>query len=233
MICLDKLKLLLKPTQYIEINPFERLSSLGIEAFKQATNATVLNLSGKIVSSSNSCGGITPNNYKNVLQKLEQEGILIKEQDFLSNVKVLAVDVTKDIIVQDEPKFYISALREALCPYTRKIQILIYEKDLGAKESLLIKPITKTSRSSLCIYSKYSELIAHRHKEPAYFEQFSPQFLETCKNLLRFELRLTSFRALREAFHIERKGTIFVKDLLFSECNVIYEYMNNLTGGLI
>ena len=125
MICLDKLKLLLKPTQYIEINPFERLSSLGIEAFKQATNATVLNLSGKIVSSSNSCGGITPNNYKNVLQKLEQEGILIKDQDFLSNVKVLAADVTKDIIVQDEPKFYISALREALCPYTRKIQILI------------------------------------------------------------------------------------------------------------
>ena len=52
MICLDKLKLFLKPTQYIEIKPFKRLSSLVIEAFKQATNATVLNLSGKIVSSS-------------------------------------------------------------------------------------------------------------------------------------------------------------------------------------
>ena len=107
-------------------------------------------------------------------------------------------------------------MREALCPYTRKIQILIYENDLEAKKSLLLKPITKTSRASLCVYSKYSELIAHRHKESEYFKQFSPQFLETCKNLLRFERRLTSFRALREAFHIERKGPIFVKDLLSS-----------------
>ena len=234
MINLDKLKILLNPLQYKQEKKLTKMYSMGIQGYINPNNCLILTLSGKITSNQYSLGGITKENYYQIPEILFSKfGLLIDKNVLLNKVKVLAVDVKKDIFLENPPHLYISALNEAIKPYTRKVQTLIFEKDLGYEDSILVKPTTKTTKQSLSIYSKYKEIFIRRHSQLEYFEQFSEDFLESCKNILRIESRLNSFKEIRSAFHIERKGEVYLRDILFSDVNVLYEYLHKLSGGLI
>lgn len=228
---LDKLKFSIQPAYFDKKTDYKKSSTLGASFYTKQPDEIIFTVSGKFMSSRNNLGAINKNNYLKMLEKIDKIfGIKIAPYDFLYNSQILALDVKKDIRLEQETSDYISALNETIIPNTRKNQILIFEKDLGIKESLLIKPSTITTKTSLSIYSKYRELIARRHDNPEYFNQFTPDFLESCKKLLRFECRFSKFEEIRKAFNLPETCNIHPKDILFSNINVVYNYLNELTG---
>ena len=85
--------------------------------------------------------------------------------------------------------------------------------------SLFIKSYSKSRRDELCIYRKYDELI--KHNNTRYLDIIGYDYLETCKNLLRIERRLSSFREIRNAFEINHDGNIYLNEILESNVNPI------------
>ena len=227
----DKLKFKIKSAFFDKRTDYQKSSTLGASFYTKQPDEIIFTVSGKFMSSRNNLGAINKDNYLKMLEKIDKIfRIKIAPYDFLYNSQILALDVKKDITVERQLAEYISALNETFLANTRKNQILIFEKDLGIKESLLIKPSTITTKTSLSIYSKYRELIARRHDNAEYFNQFTPDFLESCKKILRFECRFSKFKDIRKAFNLPEDCNIHPNDILFSNINVVYNYLNELTG---
>lgn len=233
-INLDKLKIKIFPEHYQYSEKHKKSSAIGANFFINSTKELIITISGKFMSNPYSLGYINKENFTQMLDKIYMKfGISITPDIFLNKAIVLSVDVTKDIKVEKSTSNYISTLNEIISPNTRKKQILIFEKDLGYKESILVKPMTITTKTSFSAYSKYRELVARRNENPDYFNQFSPDFLESCKKLLRFECRFTKFKEIRKAFNLAEGSEIHPKDILFSDINIIYNNLNELTGGAV
>lgn len=227
----DKLKFKIKSAFFDKKTDYKKSTTLGARFYTKTSDELVFIISGKFMSSRDNLGAINKDNYLKMLEKFDKIfGIKIAPYDFLYNSQILALDVKKDITVERQLAEYISALNETFLANTRKNQILIFEKDLGIKESLLIKPSTITTKTSLSIYSKYRELIARRHDNPEYFNQFTPDFLESCTKILRFECRFSKFEEIRKAFNLPEDCNIHPNDILYSNVNVVYNYLNELTG---
>jgi len=225
----DKLKILLPPNHYY--SKYKRASTLGIELITKSDGALLLKISGKALSNPTNLGGMTRENIKQLLNIFSTQLTLnISEYDLINNSVVLSIDVKKDIYVNKPTNLYISSIKELFNKSSKNNEIIIFQKNLGHPESILVKPATITGKDSFCIYSKYRELEVNKFKEPEYFDNFAPEFLKKCKNILRFERRLQSFSAIRKAFHIKEKGNIPLKVLLDSDSNVIYERFIELIG---
>ena len=224
-------KINLPKNSYTKFCIAKNFSTLGVDWKEKTSGEVVLTLSGKVMSNSFSLGSITVQNYTQLLKNLYENAYLdIKEDDFLNNSTVYIVDVKKDIQVEKDTSDYISKLREVFYASTRKIEVPIFINKLGFAESLLLKPVVKTLKDSFSIYSKYAELQATKNKYPNYYQQFDVSFLNDCKQIIRFERRLQSFKAIRDAFHIKRNGAVCVKDILFSEVDVVKEKLMQLIG---
>ena len=228
---LDKLKFSIQSAYFDKKTDYKKSSILGARFYTKQPDEIIFTVSGKFMSSRNNLGAINKDNYLKMLEKIDKIfGIKIAPYDFLYNSQILALDVKIDITVERQLAEYISTLNETFLASTRKNQILIFEKDLGVKEGLLIKPSTITTKTSLSIYSKYRELIARRHDNPEYFNQFTPDFLESCKKILRFECRFSRFKDIRKAFNLPEDCNIHPNDILYSNVNVIYNHLNELKG---
>lgn len=216
----------------LDTKPYPRQRNAMGCNYKVRDNRTIrLGVTGKLMATSQCCGGINRDNYKEALNEINDKlGLNICEYDFLNKGFICTLDIKKDINVKGLTNNYISALREKLYKKTSNVELLTFEKRIGFEESILIKPTTKTGRDSLTIYSKYLELLAHKYNDLTYFNQFSTEFLESCQRVIRIERRLQSFHAIRNAFHLI-KGKVYMRDVLFSNIDVVEERLSKLLGG--
>lgn len=206
---------------------------LGYKVYTSKDEGTVVTLSGKFMASPDNLGFITKENISDVVTKLNAIfDLKLTVPDLLNKCQLFSVDVTRDILVDgDDCRPYITALREVAQKNTkRRIVTGFKQKTCAYDESLLIHTTTKRNKKSLSIYSKYKELINGRHKDKEYFGLFSNEFLEYSKRLIRFEVRLSSFSEMRNAFSLDR-GNIYLYKLFNSTNDVVANTYKELVLG--
>ena len=224
----DKIKVKVIKENYQNLQKIKTGKALGLSFYIDKENDLIATFSGKVCSSACNFGGITRENYNIILEKLSKEyKIIISPLNFL-NSTVFAFDVKKDIILDSPSSLYISAIRESSRLSTNKVIQIDFLNNLGFEESLLIKSSNKTTRNSLLIYSKLTEIYAHRRKHQEYFNQLDTEFLEQNKYTIRLERRLASFKDMRKALNITESRPVTVKDVLFSRVDLVQEKFNQL-----
>ena len=175
--------------------------AIGINKIIEKDSNIIISVSGKVLAEKNHLGLINKNNYNEIFNKLNESNLVTINSHIPSkDIQVLACDITKDIFVEDINKslFGISKYLDIVSDryYIRR------HKDM----SLFIKSYSKSHKDVLCIYRKYDELI--KHNNTRYLDIIGYDYLETCKNLLRIERRLASFKEIRNAFEINHDGII-------------------------
>ena len=223
----DKIKVKVIKENYQNPQKTKSGKSLGLSFYIDEANDLIATFSGKICSSTCDFGSITFENYITLLDKLSQNEIIIYPFSFL-NSTVLSFDVKRDLILNSPSCNYLSALREFLSVATRKNLLIDFYNEIGFNESILVKSSNKTTRDSLLIYSKLTEIYANRRKYPEYFKQFDAEFLEKNKYTIRLERRLASFKDMRKALHLEETRPVTVLDVLFSRVDLVQEKFNQL-----
>lgn len=187
---------------------------IGINKIIDKDSNIIISVSGKVLADKNNLGLINKNNYKDIFNKLNESGLVTIDNNISSkDIQVLACDVTKDIFVEDINKS-LFGISKYLKVVSDRYSVLSH-KDM----SLFIKSHSKSRKDVLCIYRKYDELI--KHNNTRYLDIIGYDYLETCKNLLRIERRLSSFREIRNAFEINHDGNIYLNEILESNANPI------------
>lgn len=187
---------------------------IGINKITDMNSNIIVSVSGKVLADKNNLGLINKNNYNEIFNKLNKSDLVTINSNISSkDIQVLACDVTKDIFVEDINKS-LFGISKYLNIVSNKYSIQRH-KDM----SLFIKSYSKSRKDVLCIYRKYDELI--KHNNTRYLDIIGYDYLETCKNLLRIERRLSSFREIRNAFEINHDGNIYLNEILESNANPI------------
>ena len=133
-------------------------------------------------------------------------------------------------------KDVLSSLRERANTCTHRNEVISYkdlpddsvshDKNIGFKNSVLIRSCYKSVKDSLMIYDKIKEIKANRRTD--YFNNFSKDFLFDNKNILRFERRLQNKNAIIKAFHLEHQDYVTLLDVFNSDVDVVAEKVNQI-----
>lgn len=180
----------------------------------------ITTISGKFLARKGYLGGITNKNYGEIIKKLNSTEILKLEGICEKDMQLLRVDYTKDVQVTDIQKT-LFALQEYLRKSSNKYRQIIYDG-----ETVMVKPYAKSRKTSLTFYSKYKDLSKAKFKE--YIELIGYNTYENTKNILRVERHLYNFKEIREAFDINKKGNIYLSDILESKSNPILKMFDVL-----
>lgn len=195
--------------------------NIGINKIVAKDSNIIISVSGKVLANKNDLGLINKNNYNEIFNKLNESDLVTIYDDISSkDIQVLACDVTKDIFVKD--------IKKSLFGISKCLELVSNKYFIQRHKnlSLFIKPYSKSRKDELCIYRKYDELIKHNNTE--YLDIIGYDYLENCKNLLRIERRLSSFKDIRNAFKINHTGNIYLDDILESKANPIGDIFEEL-----
>lgn len=194
---------------------------IGINKVIDKDSNIIISISGKVLADKNDLGLINKNNYNEIFNKLNESDLVTINSNIPSkDIQVLACDVTKDIFVED--------INKSLFGISKYLDIVSdrYSIQRHKDLSLFIKPYSQSRKDVLCIYRKYDELIKHNNTK--YLDIIGYDYLETCKNLLRIERRLASFKEIRNAFEINHDGNIHLNEILESKSNPIGDKFREL-----
>lgn len=187
---------------------------IGINKITDRDSNIIISVSGKVLADKNDLGLINKNNYNEIFNKLNELNLVTINNNIPSkDIQVLACDVTKDIFVED--------INKSLFGISKYLDIVSdrYSIKRHKNMSLFIKSYSQSRRDDLCIYRKYDELI--KHNNTRYLDIIGYAYVENCKNLLRIERRLASFKEIRNAFEINHDGIIYLNEILESKSNPI------------
>lgn len=220
---IDKIKFKISE-DFIVNCPKQRFGKGIFSKYRRRDEFLIIETSGKIVSAPTFLGGITNENLDFFLYKLNLDlKIKINKVDFLNFAQIYSIEFKKDIDFENNKSVYIAALRKKLHEISAKNEMIFYpDKSNGFDNSVVVKPLAKTSGKSLIVYSKYEELKAHKQTNLVYFEQFKPEFLLKTKKILRFEVKIQKFEDLRKALKLNRGGEIYAKDVFLSNVDVVF-----------
>lgn len=175
----------------------------------------VFQISGKIAARTGYLGLINKNNIKYALDKFKSKYVNFDNDKFIEKAQVLIVHITNDIKVSDTNS-YIKALSSYLPLRTEKINVLMYKNYSGYEILPRGKQSPNTIKHSLCIYNKAGEI--DYSENAGYKKNIGEEGLELANNVIRIELRLFNFKAIRTFLSPEqKKGTITLKALLDSD----------------
>ena len=194
-------------------------------------NSLNIMASSKISAEHNSLDGITSNNIHLYPQAIYKATNVNVELSTILNSPLYWLDIKadKNNTTGLSGKDVISILREKSYIKTSKIEIIVgFDKNKGFETSLTLKSTCKTVKDSLAIYLKIPEIKANRHKDNVYFNNFSTDFLEENAELIRFERRLQSARAIKKAFHLKNLKIVTLNDIFNSNCNVVSEKVKEI-----
>jgi len=192
-----------------------------------------LRVSAKVLKTKDDIGSIL--NISDIEKLLpiikEFTGIKIST-DALLNSKLTRVDIKKDIHFEDALHDVISSLREIFSSCTTKNEVLTYYNKVGYNNSLLIKSTFKTVKDSLCIYKKLNEMYLKRNNDNGYYYSFSDEFIQSYKNVLRFERKIQWVKALRKALHVSNDEKVTLKHIFDCTFDLLGEKVNSLIGNI-
>ena len=183
-------------------------------------------LSGKLFATPNNFGYLTYANSNLISDEIYNlSKIKIHNEYLLTQAPVFRVDVTEDISVNDDPKYYISEYRQILKSCTDKLTVYKY-KDMTYTTGFSLVPKTLNNfRAS--VYIKDREIRKYRNKD--YRKIFSTEFLKQAENIIRFECQYRKYKDMRTIFNIRNNKTPTISDILNCKNNVVAEFFENLT----
>jgi hypothetical protein len=183
-----------------------------------------LEISGKMFATFENLGSITYNNAPYITDKIYQlSNIKINNNYLLNNAPMYRIDIKKDVLVKDNPTYYISEIRNRVKNKTNKFDIYRFG-DLTYEKGLVILPkAVKNYRFS--IYLKQNEIKKSRNNE--YRKIFSEDFLDELKNIIRFELQVKKYADMRKFLNLKVNVPTLLP-ILESDKNTIADFFEML-----
>ena len=185
----------------------------------------ICQINGKITSSNGDLGLINKNNIDQALNKLKGGLVRFNNSKFIEKAQVILTHVTNDIEVSDINS-YVKAFSSYLPLRTDKYSVLKY----GATGYEILargKQSKDTAKQSFCIYVKSHEIKFQDNY--GYLKSIGKNGLRLSEKVLRLELRLYNYKAIREYFAPNMKdGTITLQQLLNSTIKPIVCKLNDL-----
>lgn len=173
----------------------------------------IFDITGAFNAEKRSLGLINQNNILTVLEKVKNLRFVdFNPKEVIEHAKVFLCDITQDITVNSNIETILLDLKEKLQINSEKYYIKKYENS-----GISVAPIAKSKKENLIIYPKYHQL--RKAKQKQLREIIGYEYLSQCKNILRFELQLKSYKEIRHYFKLEKNQEIMLKDLLMSSEN--------------
>ena len=198
---------------------------LGVKEISIKDNSLILDISGKVVAKKDSLGYLNKYTIENALRNINNSTapISFNINEAISSAYILYCDVNQDIIV-DNPQAVLKALKLLLQVCSNRFKIMKYDS------GVLVKPIAKSVKDSLCFYYKYQEITkkTSTYLRDEYIEKIGLEYLGKTKNIIRVERHLGSWRDIRKAFNIEvDKKKLKTKILLSTALNTKVPVLSN------
>lgn len=188
----------------------------------------IFEISGKLFYSPTDLGAITKDNIEQIPEIIrEQTGMKIDISYFLEHAILCRFDIKKDILVKDNPTYYLSEMREIFKSTTNKYNVHSYG-DLKYETGLTLIPKAKSTKHRFSIYDKGVELKKSRSKHPEYNDQFEYFFLEDVKRTVRCEYQSLSFSDMREVLKLPRNKKPAISDVFEYRTDIIREQFAKL-----
>ncbi len=185
-----------------------------------------IELSGKLFATPNNFGYLTNANSNLISDKIYNlSKIKIHNEYLLTQAPVFRVDVTEDISVNDDPKYYISEYRQILKGCTDKLTVYKYRDMTYITGFSLVPKTLNNFRAS--VYIKGKEIRKYRNKD--YRKNFTKEFLKQTENIIRFECQYRKYKDMRKVFNIRNNKTPTISDILNCKNNVVADFFENLT----
>lgn len=190
---------------------FDFCQRLGIGHMYFKNGEFVCQINGKCTARKGYLGLINKKNIYKALNKLKGNLIRFDNEKFLEKAQVLVVHVTNDIKVSDT-NAYVKAFSSYLPLRTDKFSVLKYGNS-GYEVLPRGKQSPNTAKNSLCIYNKAGEI--DYQDQYSYQKAIGVEGLNLADNVLRLELKLYNFKAIRTYLAPDlKKDTITLKELL-------------------
>ncbi|MCM1265960.1 MAG: hypothetical protein NC200_07150 [Candidatus Gastranaerophilales bacterium] len=198
-------------TKYPNAKPFfDYCCRLGVGHMYFKGGCFICQIGGKITAKKGCLGLINKDNINEALNKLKGNLIKFDNDKFIEKAQVLLVHVTSDIMVSDVNS-NIKAFSSYLPLRTDKFSVLKYSN--GYEILPRGKQGANTARHSFAIYAKAGEI--QYSDQSSYKRIISKQGLKLADKVLRLELKLYNYKAIRTYLAPEmEKDTITLKELL-------------------
>ena len=193
--------------------------------YKIKENNIFFNISSKLFATATCLGAITKNNFEEIAKIIEKSfGITINAGYLCEKVPLGRVDVKKDRIMDYNPCYYISSLRNLFKRATSEFDVgkcykLTYENGFN-----ITPKAQKKYRYS--IYNKGEELLKAVNKP--FRSMFNYDYLETLDCCLRAEVQFTGFEMIRNAFHLGKREETTFANILAKDVDVLGEQLSEL-----
>lgn len=181
---------------------------LGIQRIQVngSTNEVILKGSAKVLRDQY-YEGINLNTWERVIQGYNDTGLIkLDPVDVLNNAKLLSVDVSANMVMDQEPWQYITAMN--MIKVNEKYKVEPWKNQGKNVNGISFRGNQRSFKERLIFYDKEKEL--NNTKE---LRQYSDQY----KNVLRAEMNFTEFRRIR---HYYEKNTL--QAVLNSKVNANY-----------
>ena len=160
---------------------------------------------------------ININNVETYFNTINKSNIIrFNPIELIENTEVRTCDLTQNIIIPNDVKDYINAL--SIFKLNDKYHCKIYENE---SVQFVRKVNTNYLKEHLIIYNKLPELLLAENTELR-----NQLDIESFKNILRFESKYTSFKAVRNNLNITDNKLI---SILKSDAKIHYNTFNRIT----
>jgi hypothetical protein len=166
-------------------------------------------------------------NIEKVFEKIRNLNFLdFDPQQLYEQAQVLKVDITKDVIMNENLQDYFSALNLLTPTVSDKYEVENF------KNGICFTSKRKNNKDRIIGYSKYDELIKPSNQiNQNILAVLSEEALNNFKPVVRFERNLTSFGGIRGALDIKDEK-IMLKSVLESRSNPIGDMLSGLSSWL-
>ena len=189
---------------------------LGLKNIRINENNCIVELSSKYIPAEYPAM-ININNVETYFNTINKSKIIRFDPiELIENTEVLSCDLTQNILIQNSVKDYINAL--SIFKLNDKYHCKIFENE---SVQFVRKVNTNYLKEHLIIYNKLPELLLAENTELR-----NQLDIESFKNILRFESKYTTLKAVRNNLNITDNKLI---SILKSDAKIHYNTFNKIT----
>lgn len=194
----------------------DKYKTLGLKNITVKENNTILEMSSKYLPTEY-FEMININNVATYLSELNKSKIIeFDSNELINNTEVLTCDITQNVFMQNSIEDYINIL--SIFKLNNKYFCKIFENE---SVSFIKKVSTNSLKDNLVIYNKYPELLLKENSKLR-----NELDINQFKNILRFETRFTTLKAVRNNLNISDNNLL---SILNSDTKLHYKIFNRIT----
>ena len=207
---------------------------VGINNICISNGFVVIDITGKFVASRGNLGSIDVNNIRLALRKILDIGVISYDIElFLTFAQTFLCDVCVDLLFDNKRQAlrYINGISSFMPLASNRFVITKF-----GRHGLQMKSKAKTAGTSLIVYSKGQELsysLSRSTRATMYTDIIGSEGVELADRTIRFEVKLTNLKKIREVLNVKSLGYSIVglNDVLNSSAPVMLQYIELFCGN--